>query len=54
MINFKDPKDQTTSALAVLGMVLIGAAVMFWYISIEFFTSFFSYKEGFFWRAFEA
>lgn len=28
MINFKDPKDQTTSALAVLGMVLIGAAVI--------------------------
>ena len=35
-------------------MLILAAAVMFWYVSIEFFTSFFSYKEGFFWRAFEA
>ena len=28
MINFKDPKDQTPSALAVLGLVLIAAAVV--------------------------
>lgn len=35
-------------------MIILAAAVMFWYVSIEFFTSFFSYKEGFFWRAFEA
>lgn len=28
MINFKDPKDQTPSALAVLGMLLIGASVI--------------------------
>ncbi len=35
-------------------MLLLAVAAGFWYISIEFFTSFFSYKEGFFWRAFEA
>ncbi len=35
-------------------MIIIAATAMFWYISIEFFTSFFSYKEGFFWKAFEA
>ena len=28
MINFKDPKDQTASAFAVLGMILIGVAVV--------------------------
>jgi Tfp pilus assembly protein PilO len=28
MINFKDPKDQTPSALAVLGLLLIAAAVV--------------------------
>ncbi len=28
MINFKDPKDQTSSAFAVLGMILIGVAVV--------------------------
>lgn len=35
--------------------MVVGAAFIFaLYISILFFTSFFSYKEGFFWRAFEA
>jgi predicted membrane-bound mannosyltransferase len=33
----------------------IGAAfIFFWYLCILFFTSFFSYKEGFFWQAFKA
>ncbi len=34
--------------------VVIAAVVFFWYLSLLFFSSFFSYKEGFFWRAFEA
>lgn len=35
--------------------MIVGAGFIFaLYLSIEFFTSFFSYKEGFFWRAFEA
>ena len=37
-----------------LAMVAGAAFIFFLYISILFFTSFFSYKEGFFWRAFEA
>jgi len=35
-------------------MVIGAGLIFFWYLSILFFTSFFSYKEGFFWRAFEA
>lgn len=37
-----------------MAMVVGAAFIFFWYLSILFFTSFFSYKEGFFWRAFEA
>jgi predicted membrane-bound mannosyltransferase len=37
-----------------LVMLILAAMAAFWYISLEFFTSFFSYKEGFFWKAFEA
>src|SRR5436190_3433831 len=37
-----------------LVMLVLAALAAFWYISLEFFTSFFSYKEGFFWKPFEA
>ncbi len=47
---FRDGLGDNKHAAMVIG----AAFIFFWYLSILFFTSFFSYKEGFFWRAFEA
>lgn len=58
---FEEPKELSFASFREgLGnnkhaaMVIGAGFIFFLYLSILFFTSFFSYKEGFFWRAFEA
>ncbi len=48
--NFREGLGNNKHAAMVIG----SGFIFFWYLSILFFTSFFAYKEGFFWRAFEA